>query len=391
MALVSCLLAGGEASYVKSRRISSRQSLSFLWVSCGGIIGAHCKGGFDMGGSASQEQSGDYDSLYQSYIALHKDVDHLSTVREIGLAIKSSIELSEVLPIIANVVQGALDVSKLTIYELRERNTTAVPVVAKYGRDLITRDRLEEESVYVEGSPIKEAITDRVPVIVNTEYQSSAFVPLIAKGVPLGVMRLDDRKDGTKFAQDDAQLLQAIGSMIAIAINHAELYAMAVTDGLTKLYVRRYFDLRMEEELEQARRYGRNFSLLLLDIDHFKKFNDTHGHQTGDAVLRQFAVILQDNTRKSDVACRYGGEEMAIILPETALEEASLLANKLCQLIREYGFQGTGPETLSVTASIGVTQYHEDFTSPNEMVEVADQALYTAKDLGRNRVELARL
>lgn len=344
-----------------------------------------------MGGTASKEHSGDYDSLYQSYMALNKDVDHLSTLREIGLAINSSIELSEVLPIIANVVQGALDVSRLTIFELHERNTKAVPVVAKYGRDLITRDRLEEESLYVENSPIEEAITDRAPIFVNTEYQSSAFVPLIAKGIPLGVMRLDDRNDGTEFSQDDAQLLQEIGAMIAIAVNNAELYAMAVTDGLTKLYVRRYFDLRMEEEIEQARRYGRNFSLLLLDIDHFKKFNDTHGHQTGDAVLRQFAVILQDNTRKSDVACRYGGEEMAIILPETALEEASLLANKLCELIREYGFQGTGPETLSVTASLGVTQYHSDFTSPGEMVEVADQALYKAKELGRNRVELARL
>lgn len=344
-----------------------------------------------MAESASHSHTGDYDSLYQSYIALLKDVDHLSTLREIALAINSSIELSEILPLIANVVQGALDVSKLTIYELRERDTVAIPVVAKYGRDLITRERLEEESVHVEGSPMGDAIAARMPVIISTDYQSSAFVPLIATSVPLGLMRLDDRNDGTAFSHDDAQLLQSIGSMIAIAINNAQLYAMAVTDGLTKLYVRRYFDLRMEEEIEQARRYDRNFSLLLMDIDHFKKFNDTHGHQTGDAVLRQFAEILQINTRKSDIACRYGGEEMAIILPETALEEAALLANKLCGLIREYAFKGTGPDDLTVTASIGVTQYHADFTSPGEMVEVADQALYTAKELGRNRVELARL
>jgi len=145
----------------------------------------------------------------------------------------------------------------------------------------------------------------------------------------------------------------------------------------------------MEEEFQEARRYGRTFSLLLFDIDHFKKFNDAHGHQTGDLVLQQFARLLQENTRKPDICCRYGGEEMAVILPETGLAKASILAKKLRVKIRKNAFSGTDAEQLRVTASIGVAQYNEGFSGPGDMIQTVDKALYTAKELGRNRVQVA--
>jgi diguanylate cyclase (GGDEF)-like protein len=333
-------------------------------------------------------ETGEYDALYKSYVHLTKEVENLSTIREIALAIGTSIELSEILPTIATVVQGALGVRKLTLYEWDKRASIGKPLVAQHGRDLITMDRLAEDQIEIEGSTFGGVLTGGAPVIANSEYECDAYIPLISKTDTLGVMHLQDRDDGAPFALEDTALYQTIGGMIAIAINNAQLYALAVTDGLTGLYVRRYFDLRMEEEMEQAKRYGRDFALMLFDIDHFKKFNDTHGHQTGDLVLQQFADLLRNNTRKSDICCRYGGEEMTVILPESAMEEAALLSNKLCDIIRNHVFKGTGGQDLTVTTSIGVSAYREDFDDPHAMVEAADQALYKAKELGRNRVEL---
>jgi diguanylate cyclase (GGDEF)-like protein len=335
-----------------------------------------------------EELTRDYEALYKSYVSLRREVEDLSTVREIGLAINSTLDLDETLTTIANVVHGALDISKLTIYELDDSEPIARPVVAKYGRDLIGKERLQEEEVYVQGTALGEAIAARRVVLQHNDFQRSAFIPLIAKSSVLGVMRLEDPDGAQPFTEQDAGLFHLLGSQIAIAINNAHLYAMAVTDGLTRLYVRRYFDLRMEEEFDQAKRYDRPFSVLLLDVDHFKKFNDTYGHQVGDVVLQQVARLIQDNTRRADICCRYGGEEMAVILPETALQEAAVLANKLCARIRERAF-GSSDQQLHVTVSIGVAEFHSQVDEAHRIVKAADEALYRAKELGRNRVELA--
>lgn len=331
----------------------------------------------------------DYESLYQSYVTLRKQVEHLSTVREIGLAIYSTLDLQETLTLIANVVQGALDVRRLTIYEVDQREGTATPAIAKYGNDLIGKDRLDDESVPLARTPFGAALAERRVILESGALGSVAYVPLMARNTAVGVLKLEDRRDGMPFGHDDAELFHLLGTQIAIAIGNAQLYAMAVTDGLTRLYVRRYFDLRMEEEFDQAGRYGRCFSLLLFDIDHFKKFNDTHGHQTGDEVLKQVANLIKSNTRRSDVCCRYGGEEMAVILPETRLEEASVLATKLCGAVRKHAFVGSNGQELHVTVSIGVAEYRSDYEGPAAIVAAADTALYQAKELGRNRVELA--
>mgnify|MGYP002631346638 CR=1 FL=1 len=332
---------------------------------------------------------GDFEVLYRQNAQLIRQIEHLSTLREIGLALSGTLDLNETLEIIAHVVQGALDVQRLTIYEAQQQEGRLRPIIAKYGRDLITRERLVEDSLPLYGSPLGDTL-DRGKVQLEDHNEGGdALIPLIAKNEPLGVLHLENRKDGLPFAHEDAELFQQIGTQIAMAIHNAQLYAMAVTDGLTKLFVRRYFDLRMEEEFAQAQRYDRNFSLLLFDIDHFKLFNDTHGHQTGDAVLIQFAQLLESKTRNSDICCRYGGEEMTIILPETDLEEAVQLAEKLCTTIRGHKFKGVSGNTLSVSTSIGVACYHPDFDSPDQMVEAADQALYRAKEAGRDRVESA--
>lgn len=163
-------------------------------------------------------------------------------------------------------------------------------------------------------------------------------------------------------------------------------YRLATTDGLTELYNHRYFQEQMLLQLENAKRYNTQFSLILIDIDHFKRFNDTFGHQSGDAVLKQVAQKLKKNVRAADFVCRYGGEEMSIILPNTDKEEAVFTAKKICQIVAEKPFKLANDKESNVTISLGVSNYPEDGETTNALIEQADKRLYFAKENGRNQV-----
>jgi len=163
-------------------------------------------------------------------------------------------------------------------------------------------------------------------------------------------------------------------------------YKLATTDGLTELYNHRYFQEQMVMLVENSKRYGTEFSLIILDIDFFKKFNDTFGHQAGDAVLRQVAKLLKRNVRATDIVCRYGGEEMSIILPNTGKEEAFTTAQKICERIATNKVKLNHDKESQVTISLGVATYPHDGETPSEMIASADKRLYSAKENGRNQV-----
>lgn len=164
-------------------------------------------------------------------------------------------------------------------------------------------------------------------------------------------------------------------------------YKLATIDGLTELYNHRYFQEVLRNQLEIAKRYDQPLSLIIVDIDFFKKFNDTYGHQAGDAVLRQVATILKKNSRVTDFVCRYGGEEMSIILPNTNSEEALFNANRLNKAIAEADFQVNSTTSAKVTISVGVATYPNIGETPEEIIECADKGLYYAKEHGRNQVK----
>lgn len=155
---------------------------------------------------------------------------------------------------------------------------------------------------------------------------------------------------------------------------------IAITDGLTGLYNHRFVRQRLEEEISKARRYKRKLSVIMLDIDHFKKLNDTQGHQYGDYVLKRIAEILQQNVRNTDTIGRYGGEEFIIVCSETGLAESYMLANRLRAEIERSQFK----RQVQVTISGGVAELHEE--NIQQLVEKADRCLYSAKRLGRNRI-----
>ena len=164
-------------------------------------------------------------------------------------------------------------------------------------------------------------------------------------------------------------------------------YKLATTDGLTELYNHRYFQEQMQMFCSNAKRYESVFSLIILDIDFFKKFNDNFGHQSGDAVLRQVAFTLKKNVRSSDIVCRYGGEEMSIMWPNAKEDEAVSIAQKLCNIVASQKFKLSNNRESNVTISLGVATYGQtDGTEPAKIIESADKRLYHAKENGRNRV-----
>ncbi len=217
--------------------------------------------------------------------------------------------------------------------------------------------------------------------------KSMICVPLMIEDKAFGVINIVNKPgDSSPFEEQDQKLLQALASQAAVAINNAKLYELAITDGLTKLYIHRYFQARLDEEIIRSRRYSQEFSIALFDIDHFKNFNDTYGHQQGDIVLREMAGIVKHTIRDNiDIAARYGGEEFVIILPETQLNGAAVFAERLRKNVEIHKFPGQD-EPLHVTISIGCSSYPASSEEKVQLVKKADDALYRAKEEGRNTV-----
>lgn len=168
--------------------------------------------------------------------------------------------------------------------------------------------------------------------------------------------------------------------------DYEHVYKLATNDSLTNLYNHRFFQDQMKINLEYCKRYGGTFSLILIDIDKFKTFNDTYGHLVGDEVLRQVSKLLKDSVRKADIVCRYGGEEITVILPHTSNPNAYRLAKKLCKLISGHKFVVSKDLTVNVTISLGVSSYPDSAKTVQELIELADKNMYNAKQNGRNRV-----
>jgi len=221
-----------------------------------------------------------------------------------------------------------------------------------------------------------------------TENDTRAFLPLISKEVSLGAVCLQ-RNTGQPFTASEKKLILAVGEQVGIALANARLYRMAITDGLTGLYTRRYCETAMRKLMDaHAAAPGEGFCVLMLDIDHFKRVNDTYGHQVGDEVLIQLADLIQASIRQEDVACRFGGEEF-ILLISGDLNAGREAGSRLRRIIEEHPFSNSVTEPLRNTISIGVANYPLHGKTGDEIIGAADQALYLAKEQGRNRVVCA--
>jgi diguanylate cyclase (GGDEF)-like protein len=220
---------------------------------------------------------------------------------------------------------------------------------------------------------------------------SGILVPLVYQRRSNGLLKLFSRIPA-HYVDDDLERMEAIGRVLAKSIENAKIHAlmrrMATVDGLTNVYNHRFFSEQLLREFKRAHRYKNSLSLLMLDIDYFKHYNDTNGHLQGDYVLATVSKLLKQNVREVDLVCRYGGEEFTVILPETDMEQAKFVAEKVRKSIEDYPFKaGSKQPNGKLTISIGIAEGVTDIESPAELVNRADVALYRAKKAGRNRCE----
>ncbi len=228
-------------------------------------------------------------------------------------------------------------------------------------------------------------------VRAGNEVRSILAAPIMVARQLVGIVRLNGFEP-QMFSVGDLRILEALSLMASLALENLQLLAKlqegAVRDNLTALYTRKFFDERLAEEILRAGRYQTEFCLLMMDIDHFKRYNDTYGHAAGDQVLVRFAQLLGRLSRPVDILARYGGEEFVLIVPQVNLVQAREIAEGIRQAIQMEVFQfGSDPATQErVTISIGLSHFPQEATIASQLLRVADYRLYQAKESGRNRV-----
>ena len=220
------------------------------------------------------------------------------------------------------------------------------------------------------------------------DLTSKIVIPLIFDKKLIGGICFYTRHDVdySSFRYFDIMISELL-AIFKMKYQYTEKEFMSVLDGLTGLYNRRQFEISFEQEYNRTKRHPSDFSLALLDIDFFKKVNDNYGHQYGDYVLKTIADLMKQSFRKTDLLYRYGGEELVIIMPETNIEGAQIPVQRLRRMVEDYDFNYNGVKS-KVTVSIGLTMNHQNFSSAAEILKSADEALYRAKESGRNRVVL---
>jgi diguanylate cyclase (GGDEF)-like protein/PAS domain S-box-containing protein len=216
-------------------------------------------------------------------------------------------------------------------------------------------------------------------------YDISTIVPVGGKDAKLGLLLLfKQQADKSPTSAENISLLKSVVAQMAVALEGAQYFENSIVDSMTKLFNKGYFESRFATEVGRARRESTELTLLICDIDHFKKVNDTYGHAVGDLVLKNVAQFIKSTCRTTDLACRYGGEEFCIILPETKAPGAIIFAERLRKIV-EAGSVKHNNEDLKVTISLGMAMFPAHGLSEKDIFAHADEALYESKSKGRNR------
>jgi diguanylate cyclase (GGDEF)-like protein len=251
------------------------------------------------------------------------------------------------------------------------------------------------KSILEKGKPVLVMDIARAqlpPTPAERRYRSTSFIsyPITIGERAIGVINFTDKVGGDKFERRDLELLDSIAPQIAVAVDRMALrdkageYAqLSITDPLTGLLNRRYVEERLSEEINRSDRNGAPVTFMMLDVDEFKSYNDRYGHPAGDEALQMIGHILSENLRGADVAARYGGEEFSVLLPETSIDEAQSIAERIRRHVEETKFP-----KRKVTVSIGIATLGGNTNAVRELISAADIALYEAKRAGRNNIKV---
>ncbi len=338
----------------------------------------------------------------QEYQTLRQENRTLNALYETSRLLAEGLSVQDSAQQFISLVANLLSAPFVTLY-LRDSESGRFEVAGAIGDPIRLSDEKGSEGqvevaelVAQRNEPLCLPNTSSAPGLIRSAskriFASLMGVPLNARGRVEGVLLAAHPKPGY-FEEYHLQQMTAVAGQFAQVLEVSRITRsvglLALTDGLTGLFNRRYLELRLEEEIRRSERYGKRFSLLLMDVDHFKQINDRWGHATGDTVLREVGRLLVENLRETEMVFRYGGEEFLVILPETPLHQATQTAQRIRQLVEQHPFRSLGSASVfRVTVSVGVAEYPTHGVDKLSLLTAADDALYAAKQQGRNRIEL---
>ncbi len=333
------------------------------------------------------------------YTRTQQHLQVMTTLQSVSHAVASSLELNEILHNVIELLKGSFGYAYISIY-LLEGEMLCLGAEIGYPGEMvihqipITSGVIGRAVRTKQTQFIRDVSTDPTFLRASHEVKSEICVPLLKNENVLGVLNVESKSE-VPLDEDDVNLLNALAGSVAVAIDNARLHAevkrMALTDAVSGLANRRAFDDFLQTEITRAKRYGDALSLIILDLDSFKEYNDQWGHPAGDVRLREIADLLRANVREPDVAARYGGEEFAVILPSTSKLGAIVLAERIRVSAEAYSpakHKDNSP-IAGYTISLGVATFPEDAETLSELLLAADNAELTAKRLGKNRVCVA--
>jgi diguanylate cyclase (GGDEF)-like protein/PAS domain S-box-containing protein len=340
------------------------------------------------------------------YNLVHERAEQMSSLYRIGLSLTTGLEMEQVLSTLLDQCRQLLpiDIFYVVLYDA-EHDRLSHGIFYQAGEYLKIEPRTLAKDPGVTGVVIRErrtvVIADSFQAEAEGKYKPNRFggtparayvaVPLIMFDQVVGVISMQNFKPNA-YSTDQVRLLETIATQAAVMVQNARMYEqmrqMAITDSVTQLFTRRHFTLLGHNEIERSQRYKRTASVLMVDIDRFKRVNDTYGHLTGDTVLQMVARICSQALRATDIVGRWGGEEFTIVLPEAEREGALMIAERIRRMVEECTIPLPDGRTIKVTVSLGVATLSATCTTLEGLVDCADRAMYAAKDAGRNQVKV---
>lgn len=330
----------------------------------------------------------------------------LAVFNEIGKALASSLDLKEILNIVMTKISELLKPKNWSLLLLDEdTEELRFEIVVGDGAEKIKNLRLKLGEgvagwVAKERAPLLVPDVSKDPRFSKKADEASSFVtksiicvPLVNRGKCLGVIELINKVEAKRFGDEDLLVLTTLADYTAIAIGNAiffnRIHELTITDDLTKLYNSRFMQSRLEYEIERARRFNHPLSMIFLDLDYFKEVNDSHGHLAGSKLLAEVAALIVRTIRNVDMACRYGGDEFLILMPDTPKANATVAAKKLCAALKATAFLKEELLNLHLTGSFGVASFPDDASGKDELIHKADNAMYAIKNSTRDGVAAA--